>query len=70
MNKDWEKIFASNDRFKAELLKAMLVNYNIDCVIVNRQDSSYLAFGDIELYVRREDVLRSLNLIRKYEEVE
>ncbi len=47
----WIKIYTTRDFSLANILKGMLEENNINAVIFNRQDSSYLAFGEIEIYV-------------------
>lgn len=47
----WYKIFATRDYTKASIVKGMLEENNVTTVILNKQDSSYINFGDIELYV-------------------
>ncbi|PWK28501.1 putative signal transducing protein [Arcicella aurantiaca] len=48
---DWKKIYESTSPIKAQLAKAFLIDeHNIDAVIMNKQDSSYL-FGLCEVHV-------------------
>ena len=55
----WELIFSTATLYQAEILKSLLEEENIISVIINKQDSSYLSFGEIELYVKQDDVLRA-----------
>ena len=48
---DWFKLYSTKNYLEANIIKGMLEENNIKAVILNRQDSSYLAFGEIELYV-------------------
>jgi len=64
MEKDWHTIYSSNKPHNIELVKGLLSDYNIESVEINKQDSSYL-FGDIDLYVKSENVIRSKHLIEK-----
>ena len=48
------------------MLKDLLENENIPAVIVNKKDSSYLAFGEIELNVRREDILNAKVIVDQF----
>ncbi|MDP7567787.1 MAG: DUF2007 domain-containing protein [Flavobacteriales bacterium] len=45
------KILSTNNPNKAEITKQMLEENNINVVLLNKQDSSYLMFGLIELFV-------------------
>lgn len=47
----WQKIFATRNPAEASIIQGMLEENNIAVQIMNKQDSSYLNFGDIELYV-------------------
>ena len=57
------KILSTNNLNKAEIIKQMLEENNIDVVIINKQDSSYLMFGDIEIYIKKEQEQQAKNLL-------
>ncbi len=67
MDKDWVAIYSIGQQYLAEMAKKMLAEHNITSVIVNKKDSSYLAFGDIEVYVRKEDEEKAKSLIKAFE---
>ncbi|MEO8711848.1 MAG: DUF2007 domain-containing protein [Parafilimonas sp.] len=48
---DWFKLYITKNYLEANIIKGMLEENNIQTFILNKQDSSYLAFGEIELYV-------------------
>jgi hypothetical protein len=48
---DWYKLYTTRNYTEANIIKGMLEENNVAAVILNKQDSSYLSFGDIELYV-------------------
>jgi len=52
MSKKWSKIFVSTDPIKVKIISQMLEENNITTVIINKQDSSYNMFGNIELYTQ------------------
>ena len=58
MDKNWIVIFSSSNLQKAELAKSLLAHNEIRSVIVNHQDSFY-KFGEIEVHVNREDVVKA-----------
>jgi hypothetical protein len=62
MNKDWIKIYSTGVNYKAELLKGLLFENNIEAVIINKKDSSY-GFGELELYVSADNVVKARHLI-------
>lgn len=66
MSGDLVHIYSSGQPIQAELVKQMLANNNIAAFLVNKQDSAY-KFGEIEVYVGRDDVIRAKMLIREFE---
>ena len=63
MEKDWVIIYSSTLEADVIIKKQMLENNDIEAVIINKQDSVYKAFGEIELYVLRDKVLKAKQLI-------
>lgn len=51
---NWTCIYKTNNRFEAEAIKGNLESSDVPCVLMNKQDSSYLAFGYIEVNVPTE----------------
>ena len=47
----WFKIYTSANLPQASIVKGMLEENHVPVMLVNKQDSSYLNFGDIEIYV-------------------
>ena len=47
----WFKLYTTKNFAEANIVKGMLEENNITAIILNKLDSCYLAFGDIELYV-------------------
>jgi hypothetical protein len=66
MSTDQVYIYSNGNIYQAELVRQMLVDHNIQAFLVNKQDSAY-KFGDIELYVHRDHVIRAKMLIREFE---
>ena len=64
VHNNWIKIASSKQAYQIELLKGVLEENNIIAVSVNKIDSSYLAFGEIELFVERKYVIQAKNLIK------
>jgi hypothetical protein len=60
-------IYSTDKPYYAELIRQMLSEHHIHSFIVNKQDSAY-KFGDIELFVHRDNVIRAKMLIREFEE--
>ena len=49
--KGWFKLYSTRNYAEASIIKGMLEENSIEVFVLNRMDSSYLSFGDIELYV-------------------
>ena len=58
------KLLSTNDANKAEITKQMLEENNIKVVLLNKQDSSYLMFGEIELYINKEQLSQAKKLLK------
>ena len=59
------KILSTDNPNKAEITKQMLEENMIKVVVLNKQDSSYLMFGLIELYVQDEQLQKAEDLLKK-----
>ncbi len=62
MEKKWTKIYSTGKLYQAELLKGLLEENDIEAVIINKQDSAYL-FGEMELYVDADNVMKATRMI-------
>jgi len=67
MEENLVHIYSSAQPYTAELVRQMLVNKNMAAFLVNKQDSTY-KFGEVELYVNRDDVIRAKMLIKEFED--
>jgi type III secretory pathway lipoprotein EscJ len=63
MEKNWVKIFKSTDFYKSEIVKQVLLQHNIEAVLLNKQDSSYRNFGNIEVYIHQEDFDHAIEIL-------
>lgn len=64
MTDDWVLVFSATDIFEVNYLQELMSEDNIETVVMNKQDSSYL-FGEIELYTRNTDALAAKQIIEK-----
>ena len=65
MEKDWILVYISSQLHKVELIKQILHTEDIESVILNQQDSSYISIGDIKLLVKNTDVIRAKKIIEQ-----
>jgi hypothetical protein len=60
---DYRLVFKSSQEHLVEIMKAKLRADGIHVFTINKRDSSYNAFGEIEIYVKADDVVRAKYLI-------
>lgn len=61
----WFLIYSTQNFTQASIIKGMLEENTIPVTLMNKQDSSYLNFGEIELYVPTHLKDLASNLINK-----
>ncbi len=64
--KGWTLIYTDNHGPRISLYQQHLEAEGMACILLNKQDSSYL-FGAQELYVKNDDSVRALHLIKSLE---
>lgn len=62
MDSNWVNVYSTNLEYKAEIMKALLEEEDIQAILINKKDSAYL-FGDIELYVHSDNVIKANRII-------
>jgi hypothetical protein len=62
MSNDWIEIYSTNDIFKAEVIKNMLLSNDIKAIIMNQQDSSY-HFGTAKIYTEKKNFSKAKKII-------
>ena len=68
VERNWTKIFLSTNPNLIDLFIQLLEAKNIKSVDINKKDSSYTIFGNIELYVKDTDMKKSKEIIDLYHE--
>jgi transcription antitermination factor NusA-like protein len=63
MEKNWIKIYSTANYYQAEIVKQMLTEYQIDTVLLNKQDSSHRTFGHIEVYIHQQDFSNAIEAL-------
>jgi len=63
---NWKCIYTTDQVYKAEAVKDFLMEENIESVVVNKKDSAYTAFGEVELYVPLEDEIRAAEFVKGF----
>ncbi len=68
----WSKVYESKMPYRAEIVKDILEQQGIGAIIMDKKDSAYDIFGQLEVHVNVESVLNALKIIEndiKFEEV-
>lgn len=65
MSEDWIEIYSTELSHQAEIIKALLTENGLSPVEINKKSSPHM-IGEIEIYVRREEVIKAKFLIDKY----
>jgi hypothetical protein len=63
MEKNWIRVYKSANFYQSEIVKQMLIQHAVGAVLLNRQDSSYRNFGNVEVYVHQEDFDNAIELL-------
>ena len=66
MEKGWVLAYTPNEMYLAELFKRVLGDHDIEAVIINKMDTVYRTFGDIEIYVRQDQILKAKKLAEEF----
>lgn len=67
MEDNWTSIYSTDKVWQAEIAKQILFDNGIEAVVINKKDSSYMAFGDVEVYVSQEDSEKGKELLKNIE---
>lgn len=66
MTSDKVIVYTTNKMYEAEIIRQIFGDNDITSFLINKMDSAY-QFGDIEVLVKGEDVMRAKLLIQEYE---
>ena len=67
MEDNWTKVYSTDKPYQAEMIVEMLDENGIVGVVINKEDSSFLSFGAVEVYVNKDDEERALSIIKSSE---
>lgn len=65
METNFVLVFTTTEAFKAEIAKEILDDNDINCVVLNQQDSVIPSIGEIEIYVHENDLELALDILKK-----
>jgi hypothetical protein len=55
MERGWQRVYFAAQPHLVQIAKSILEDNHIECVIVDKRDSSYVTIGEVELYVKDDD---------------
>jgi hypothetical protein len=67
MEENWTLVYSTNKPYQADIIIELLDENGIVGVTINKEDSSYLTFGFVEVYVNDNDAERALSIIKSSE---
>ncbi len=59
---NWQCIYKTEKSYRAEIIKSILEEKGFSAVVVNKKDTNY-HFGQLEVHVNRDHVIRSIKII-------
>lgn len=65
MYNDWVIVFTTPQLWEADLIKGLLQQNSIECISLNKRDSSYL-IGEVEIYVPTSDAFSAKQIIQQH----
>ena len=63
----WSEIFSTTSSALASMKKHVLEEEGVSVILLNQKDSLYNNFGEIKIYVKAEDSIKALRIIREGE---
>ncbi|MCE7056924.1 DUF2007 domain-containing protein [Algoriphagus sp. AGSA1] len=61
---NWNKVFESAMQVRAEIVKGILEEHQIQAVVLNKKETVYQIFGNFEVHVQQEDMMRATNIVQ------
>ena len=68
MEKGWVIAYKTRLEYQAEIFKEVLRDNGIAAQVINKMDSTYRSFGDIEVYVPDTHILKAKMLVQEFEQ--
>jgi hypothetical protein len=63
---NWKCVYSTDQVYKAEAVKEFLAKEDIEAFVINKKDSAYTVFGDVELFVQPEDEHLAIEIIKEF----
>jgi len=66
--KDWKKIYSNNNLATAMMVTDLLIQNEVPAKLLDRQDSSYVFLGEVEVYVPNEFIHVAQTVLKTIEQ--
>lgn len=60
--RDWQSVYSNQLQYRAEIVKAVLEDYEMNPVLLSKMDSSH-HIGHYEVHVAPDNVIRAIKII-------
>lgn len=67
MEKGWVIAYTTNQAYQAEIFKEVLKDHDIPAQTIDKMDSTYRTFGEIEVYVPDTFIIKAKMLAKEFE---
>lgn len=61
---NWIKVYEDDKQIRAEIVKGVLEENEIQAVVLSKKETVYQIFGTYEVMVKREDAMKATKLIQ------
>jgi len=65
MEKGWTKVFVTTEDYLVSMASDILQDNGIEFVVINHKDSSYVMWGEAEIYVRDENEMQAIRILEQ-----
>ena len=64
---DWKKVFSSSALAQSSIVMGLLNENDIPAKTLNKQDSSYVFLGEVEVYVAAADYENAMRIVKDFQ---
>lgn len=61
---NWQKVFEDASPVRAEIVKGILEENEIQAIVMNKQETVYRIHGAYEVLVSKNEFLKAINIVR------
>lgn len=61
---NWVAVFETDQAYRAEMVKDILCDHNIEAIVLNQKDSSYIMLGSIRVMINQKDIEKATEILK------